>query len=166
LALLRRVRDGSRRLIPSRFRSPGVFLALVGSVACGGGSSEDQDTAALRAQLNLDSRDVVHSIAIRTGVGERAEPDSIEVREGDLVRFLSEDWYVHEIRFELDSISAPGRAFLLETDQDASPPLLARGAQFVLSFSGAPVGRYPFTLEGNRGPGRGLIVVAPPTGLP
>jgi len=77
------------------------------------------------------------------------------------VQFVSADWMVHEIRFDVDSVDAPVRGFLERTGQAASPPLLQRDARFVLTFAEAPPGRYPYLLEGNRDSGRGVIVVVP-----
>lgn len=116
----------------------------------------------LRAELGLTERDRVHTVALRSGVGERSDPASLEVLVGDLVQFVSIDWMVHEVHFELDSVGAAARTFLESTMQAASPPLLQRDARFVLTFAGAPPGRYPYRLEGNREEGRGEIVVIAP----
>ena len=113
----------------------------------------------LRAELGLTDRDRVHTVSVRAGVGERADPDLLEVRVGDLVQFVSTDWMVHEVHFELDSVDSDARSFLERTTQVASPPLLQRDARFVLTFANAPIGRYPYRLEGNRDEGRGVIVV-------
>ena len=99
--------------------------------------------------------------ALTGGERERFAPEEVVVRSGAYVQFESADWRVHEIRFELDSLPVAARAFLEESDQVASPPLVDRGARFVVSFVGAPDGRYPFIAEGNRAPGRGVVVVGP-----
>ena len=113
----------------------------------------------LRSELGLTDRDEVHRLLVSGGETETVRPAAAEIPVGAWVEFLSDDWQVHEIRFELDSLGAEARAFLEETDQVASPPLVSRGARFVVSFADAPAGRYPFVLEGNRGPGRGVVVV-------
>ncbi len=141
---------------------------LVGLVAVG---CEMDDPALLpdeelRAELGLTLDDRVYTISLTTGVGERAEPDSLLVEAGDYVQFVSSDWLVHEMAFELDSLPPPIRRFLEQTGQTESPPLLQRNARFVLALIDAPPGRYPFILSGNRDTGRGVIVVAPPAGLP
>jgi plastocyanin len=122
--------------------------------------------AQLQTELGLDERDRVFTVALTTGVGERAAPDSVTVAPGDFVQFVSQDWLVHEVIFEVDSLPAAARAFLERTGQSASPPLLQRGARFVLSAVDAPEGRYPYLLEGNRAAGRGVVVVASPPPLP
>ena len=118
----------------------------------------------LQVELGLTEKDRVHTIELRTGVVELAEPDSLELLPGDFVQFVSTDWLVHEVRFELDSLDVEARRFLEAAGQDASPPLLQRDARFVLTFEDAPPGRYPYRLAGNRGAGRGVIVVPPPGG--
>ena len=101
-------------------------------------------------------------MTVTGGEAERAEPalDSVEV--GTYLQFVTSDWFVHEVLFELDSLPADARAFLERTDQTASPPLLHRDARFVVSFADAPPGRYPYRLEGNGSPGSGVLVVVPP----
>jgi plastocyanin len=113
----------------------------------------------LRSELGLGDADRVHSVAVETGTSERAAPDSLAVLVGDYVQFVSNDWMVHEVRFELDSLAGAGRAFLERTGQTGSPPLLQRDARFVLTFADAPPGRYPYRLVGNRAEGAGVIVV-------
>jgi len=69
------------------------------------------------------------------------------------------DWRVHEVRFQLDSLSTEARAFLVATDQVDSPPLVDLHARFVVSFADAPPGRYPFAVVGNGAAGSGVVVV-------
>ncbi|HSG08095.1 MAG TPA: hypothetical protein VLA36_07050 [Longimicrobiales bacterium] len=109
----------------------------------------------------MSDKDEVHRIVLSGGEREVFEPDQVEIAQGAWVEFVSADWRVHEIRFEVDSLSAAGRTFLEATDQVASPPLVDRGARFVVSFAGAPDGRYPFVAEGNGAPGRGVVIVGP-----
>ena len=116
----------------------------------------------LQGELGLTLDDRVHTVRISTGVAERADPDTLTVRPGDYVQFVSADRMVHELAFVLDSIPETARTFLVRTGQDRSPPLLEYDARFVMSFEGAPEGRYPYTLAGNRGGGGGQIVVAVP----
>lgn len=118
--------------------------------------------AQLQTELGLRQSDRVHTVGLTAGLMEHADPDSLLVQPGDYVQIVSRDWLVHELAFDLDSLSADSRTFLERTGQVATGPLLQQGARFVLSFVGAPSGRYPFSLEGNRDAGRGLIVVAVP----
>lgn len=140
-----------------------LCVALVGLLsACEAADPSLIPDARLQSELGLVETDRVHTVGISTGVGERADPDSLSVAPGEFVQFVSGDWLVHEMTFELDSLDGERRSFLERTSQTASPPLLQRDSRFVLSFVDAPPGRYPYALAGNRESGRGVIVVVAP----
>ena len=141
-------------------------LLLLSSVGCEPIDPTLRPDAQLMSELGLTEGDRVHTVSLATGVAERADPDSIVVQTGDYLQFVSSDWLIHEVRFDSAAMDDRTRSFMVLTDQMASPPLLQQGARFVLSFTDAPQGTYPFRLEGNRGSGRGVIVVAPPPGMP
>jgi len=113
----------------------------------------------LRTELGLTDEDRVHTVSLSTGAGELADPGSLFIEPGELVQFVSTDWFVHEVRFDLDAMTLPVREFLERTGQTASPPLLQEGSRLVLTFEDAPTGRYPYVLQGNRESGLGEIVV-------
>jgi len=113
----------------------------------------------LRAELGLTDRDRVHRVAISGGAKEALSTALVEVTPGAWLEFVTLDWWVHEVRFDVDSLAPEPRAFLERTDQMASPPLVNRDQRYVLSFAGAPEGRYPFVVEGNGAPARGVVVV-------
>lgn len=115
----------------------------------------------LRAELGLTDADRVYRVVIRGGPQEELTPAQVELTEGAWLEFVTADWRVHEVRFEADSLSGLALAFVTDSDQMASPPLVDRDARFVVSFAGAPEGRYPFVVEGNRAPARGVVVVRP-----
>jgi len=75
---------------------------------------------------------------------------------------VTTDWLIHEVIFEADSVDTEQWSFLERTDQTASPPLIERDTRYVLTFEGAPPGRYPYLLEGNGASGRGVIIVTRP----
>jgi len=137
-----------------------LAMALAGCRA-GGGDPSTRPDSVLRAELGLTDRDEVHRVTLSGGEREVLLPDEVLIPEGAWVEFVTTDWRVHEVRFEVDSMPVAGRTFLEETDQVASPPMVDLGARFVVSFSGAPEGRYPFIAEGNRAAGRGVVVVRP-----
>lgn len=140
-----------------------MLLLCGGLAACGSSPDpEHMPDGVLRRELGLTDADRVHTVVVTGGVGESADPATESVPPGAWVQFVSGDWLVHELRFEVDSMSAGARAFLERTDQLASPPLLQRDARFVVSFREAPPGRYPYLLEGNGLPGRGAVVVTDP----
>ncbi len=116
----------------------------------------------LQAELGLTLDDRVYRVALSGGQGERAEPAALSIEPGAYVEFVTTDWLIHEVLFETDSLAAEQLEFLERTDQVASPPLIDRQSRYVLSFIGAPLGRYAYRLEGNGRPARGVIVVAAP----
>ena len=90
---------------------------------------------------------------------ELAAPRATTIQPGAYLEFVTGDWLVHEIIFELDSLLPDARAFLERTDQVASPPMLRLDSRFVVDFEGSPPGRYPFVVEGSGAPGHGVVVV-------
>lgn len=140
-----------------------VLLAIVALAAgCrheGGADPSLLPDSALRAELGLTDADLVYRITILGGPGETLDPAQVELPAGAWLEFVSGDWRVHEVRFEADSLSGPPLAFLRDTDQMDSPPLVDRDARFVVSFAGAPEARYPFVVLGNGEPARGVVVV-------
>lgn len=158
-----------RARLPNRPRRPGPICVVVavGFALVPGGCQGPEGDLSLRpdsvlmAELGLSDRDEVHRIVLVGGESEVFSPGEVGIPEGAWVEFVSADWRVHEIRFEVDSLSVAARTFLEESDQVASPPLVDPGTRFVVSFVGAPDGRYPFIGEGNGAPGRGVVIVGP-----
>jgi plastocyanin len=139
-----------------------TVLALVACRAAPEPDTTLQPDSLLQAELGLTLDDRVHRVRVSGGEMERANPAETRVEPGAYVEFITTDWLIHEVIFEADSLSAEQWAFLERTDQVASPPLIDRESRYVLAFESAPVGRYPYTLEGNGRPGRGVIVVGEP----
>jgi len=94
------------------------------------------------------------------GETERADPVETNIEAGAHVQFVTAYWWVHEVIFEVDSLGPDARSFLERTDQVASPPLLRLDSRFVLDFTDAPAGRYPYVIEGSGSTGRGVVIVA------
>lgn len=136
-----------------------ILTLLLAASACEQRDPELVPDELLQTQMGLTPDDRVHTVRISTDTAERADPTSVTVEPGDYVQFVSGDHLVHEVAFALDSLSGPGRAFLERTGQNASPPLLEFDARFVVSFAGAPEGRYRYLLAGNRAGGAGEVVV-------
>ena len=142
----------------------GAALAMATAAACSRPPGPDpalQPDSVLRAELGLGDADQVHRVEIRGGAQEQLAPAEIQVPQGHWVEFVTADWRVHEVRFEVDSLDADALDFLAGTDQVDSPPLIELGARFVVSFADAPEGRYPYLVEGNALPARGVVVVLP-----
>lgn len=132
---------------------------MTGLAACESPDPELVPDDLLQTRLGLTPDDRVHTVWISAGAGERADPLEVTVRPGDYVQFVSADWMVHEFAFELEGLRPDARDFLERTGQDASPPLVARDARFVVSFESAPPGVYRYTLSGSRGDGGGQVIV-------
>ncbi len=128
--------------------------------AAGEQATHRPDTTLSRA-LGLTDRDRVTRVTLVGADSEEISPPRVEVRSGAWVEFVTGDWRVHEVHFELDSLAGAARAFLKRTDQVSSPPLVDLGSRFVVDFAHAPSGRYPFVAEGNTAPGHGVVVVRP-----
>lgn len=139
-----------------------LLVGLVLVAACRAADTEPRPDDVLRRQLGLGDGDRVHTVSIAGGEAELADPSLDSVTVGTYVQFVTTDWFVHEVAFDVDSLPADARAFLERTDQLASPPLLHLDARYVVSFADAPPGRYPYRLEGNGRPGHGAIVVVQP----
>jgi len=118
----------------------------------------------LQSELGLEPLDRVHSVGLYGGAEARAEPAELTISPGEYVQFVTGDSWIHELRFEVEAMSAEAVAFMTELDQLSSPPLVSRGSRFVLSFVGAPAGRYPYRVEGNGPSTFGALVVEAPAG--
>ena len=144
----------------SRFLSVAIALASVALVSACKADPELRPDALLQQELGLTDRNEVYRVAITGGESEVATPSETTVQAGAFVEFATADWLVHEVIFELDSLGPEARGFLERTDQVASPPLLRLDSRFVLDFSDAPAGRYPYVIEGSSKSGRGVVIVA------
>lgn len=140
----------------------GVVAALLAAACQEPPDPRLQPDTVLEAELGLTSADRVHRVRLTGGGAESADPAMVSIEPGSFVEFVTTDWLVHEVVFDADSLGGEQRAFLERSDQMASPPLIERDSRYVLTFGGAPPGRYPYRLEGNGRAGSGVIVVAPP----
>ena len=134
-------------------------FALILAAACGP-PEELRPDERLQEELGVSARTETHRVSLSGGRQESAQPAEVTVPPGALVEFVSTDSWVHEVLFELDSLAAEARAFLEDSDQVASPPMVNRDARFVVSWEGAPAGRYPFVLRGSGESARGAVVVS------
>jgi plastocyanin len=138
-------------------------LVVVGSAGCRGDvpPPENRPDTVLRTELRLTDRDEVHRVTLTGGTSEVLDPVETTLPPGAWIEFVAADGRIHEVTFEADSLGAEALAFMQRTDQLSSPPLVNLGQRFVVSFRDAPQGRYPFRVEGNGGPARGVVVVKP-----
>lgn len=137
-----------------------VLLLLV--LACRA-EPELRPDQVLKEELGLTDRDRVHRVVLSGAERQVVEPAETEVEPGAYVAFVTADWHIHEVVFELDSLDEAARSFLERTDQVASPPLVDRDTRYVISTRDAPAGRYPFLVEGNGAAARGALRVLDPS---
>jgi plastocyanin len=165
MALLRVVRHARRRpRLNAALRPLAGLLVLVGLVsACRRSDPDLQPEAVLKDSLGLSDRDRVHRIQLSSPDNvETPAPDSVAILPGDYVEFLTTDGKVHAVSFVLDSLPSGGADFMKGAAQEASPPLVSAESRFLVTFTDAPAGRYPFVVAGNGTEGRGAIVVGRP----
>ena len=143
---------------------PFLFLGVLSwgcEPADGGARARAQEEA---EALGLPSGALLHRVTLGgRGSEEHAVPTRILAVPGDGVEFRTVDHRVHTIEFLADSLSAEVRDFLENTEQMASPPLVSRGARFVLRLQNAPRGRYLFKSEGHGGVAFGVVEVGSTT---
>lgn len=144
----------------------GASILLLFS-ACGDPSPSGQprrdSRGELRRSLGIGPDVEIHRITLGgQGAREHVVPPRLEIEAGSVVEFFTVDGRVHTVRFPPDSLTTAAREFLRRTEQLESPPLVERGSRFVLTFEGAPFGRYPFVSDGNGGSTWGVVVVSGP----
>lgn len=159
MALLHRLRDaGDHGGVKRRFA---VFLVALSALAgCKQEANPHPPDPMLQDSLGLTAEDRVYRVALRNQSGaELVEPAETMLEPGSYVEFLSSDRQVRVISFPLDEMDPRQAEFLRSTGQDRSPPLIELDSRFVVSFEGAPLGRYPFVVEGSGAPAHGTVRV-------
>jgi len=139
-----------------------IGISCLAIIGCEQPDPSLQADEVLQSELGLTAADEVHRVTLTGGEVERTDPAALSIEPGALVEFVTTDWLIHEVIFEADSVDTEQWSFLERTDQTASPPLIERDTRYVLTFEGAPPGRYPYLLEGNGASGRGVIIVTRP----
>jgi hypothetical protein len=135
-----------------------LLAAALGACQGADAPPELRPDSLLRVSLGLTDRDVVHFVQVRgRGASEVSEPERLAIQPGEWVSFQGGDARGHVVRFDTLAIVGAARVWLRETDQVESPPLLTPVARWVVSFRDAPVGTYPFVVEGGGVTGTGRI---------
>lgn len=141
---------------PDVFVWVAVAMVLAGCEGVGGGATIQLDTA----EVQLEAGTSLHEIAIRgSGSVDSIAPLQVQAEPGDAVQFTSADHRTHAIAFEADRLTGPVRDYLERTDQLRGPPLVNRGAAWVVVLEEAPPGRYPFLCRSHDA--RGVVIVGP-----
>jgi hypothetical protein len=143
-------------------RTSAFSLALLLAVGCRDVPPEERrpilelaaDTIELPAGVSL------HEIRLRQrNAGSEIEPQRTVARVGDVLRFVATDARGYSVRFDRARLPGEAAAFLAETQQLSSPPLLGGGSAWVVNLDGAPAGEYVF-VSANQG-AEGVVVVEP-----
>jgi hypothetical protein len=114
----------------------------------------------LQDSLGLTAEDHVHRVTLSNQSGtESVEPADVVLQPGSYLEFQTKDRHVRVVSFVMNELSAAQAEFLRSTGQDRSPPLVELDSRFVISFQAAPLGRYPFLVEGSGTPARGAVRV-------
>lgn len=166
MEVLHRLRRGGRGLrsaIRGRAGTRGSFLLLSMALVLVGGCKappELRPDQTLRDSLGLTDRDRVHVVTLRTrGDLELPEPSETLLRPGDYLSFVNGDRRARSIRFGSEGLGGEAREWLAGAAGVNGPLLADVGGRWVIDFSDAPPGRYPFVVLGGGEPGSGTVVV-------
>lgn len=89
-------------------------------------------------------------------------PDTVRAEVGAAVIFQVADWWVHTVQFVAEEMTPAQIGFLEGRARMLSPPLVERGSRYVVSFTEAPPGSYPFRIDGFGDLARGAVVIEVP----
>jgi plastocyanin len=124
----------------------------------GKGGTDDNTLVLSKDTVKLDPGVKLVQVLVHTSTTNiEFSPGTVRARTGDIVKFVSADATNHAVGFETDSLAPPARAWIEQTQQVRGPPLISRGAAWVISLKGAPPGNYPFKCLTHDG--HGVLVV-------
>ena len=86
----------------------------------------------------------LHDVAVRRTAQGDFEPATVQARVGDVIRFTADDNGGHALAFDGAALAPAARTWIEGSSQVRSPPLISRGAAWVITLDGAPAGDYPF----------------------
>lgn len=139
---------GSQKLSWPVFRSCVVVLTVLAGTACDRAASQSQrDVEPVRISLG------------GWGSEEHISPAEAHIAPGARIEFRVADWRVHVVRFITEGMDSTQIQFLRGSGAMMSPPLVERGHAFSVDMSGAPLGRYPFVVDGFGRGAYGAIIV-------
>ena len=133
---------------PARFLTScaGAFVCALLAAACENAPLVDQKDRTLELAgdtIELPAGVDLHDIAVGTAQQHRDfEPRQLTAKPGDYLRFTTRDSRSHALVFEVTQPTQ--RAFLENSGQLRSPPLVAKGTAWIIALEGAPLGAYPF----------------------
>jgi plastocyanin len=133
-----------------------AVLTMIGCEAVGGGATIQLDTA----EVQLSGARVHDFVIAGQADTDSIAPAGVRAQVGDAVRFTTGDHRTHAMAFDADRLAPPIREYLERTNQLRGPPLVNRGASWVVVLEDAPPGRYPFLCRSHDA--RGVVVVGRP----
>lgn len=124
----------------------GVFVLLL-LIACErgsiGGEKKDRTLELAGDTIDLPAGVDLHDVSVgATQQNRDFGPVQLQGKPGDYLRFTTGDSRAHAIAFE--PATPEQKAFLESTGQLRSPPLITKGASWVIALKNAPIGQYPF----------------------
>ncbi|CAN5706573.1 hypothetical protein BH23GEM8_BH23GEM8_13350 [soil metagenome] len=144
-----------------------ILVALVAVLTLGAcdrasGPVEESSETELLDRLTTAPQGVnVHLVRmVSRGDSYAFEPDEVEVRRGDLVRFVMDSPQPESVSFDEDGLSPEAAEFVRLQDLGHGELLTSSGEVYDVSFRDAPPGRYPFRsiIHAERGM-TGVVVV-------
>lgn len=144
----------------------GVAMVLA---ACGGAKTDaaNPDSANAAAAAPAATAGATHVInMVMEGTAYKFVPADITIKAGDAIVFKGVSGAAHNIVFWKDSLPAGAEAVLNAAMPDGTAPLSSKmvvdGDSTVVSFAGAPTGRYPMYCLPHLAMGmKGSITVTP-----
>ena len=124
----------------------GAFV-LLSLLACENapmiGDKKDRTLELAGDTIDVPQGSDLHDVTVMTNAQSKDfEPAQVNATTADFLRFTTDDSRTHAIVFEVSDANA--RTFLESTGQLRSPPLVTKGASWVIVLKGAPAGTYTF----------------------
>jgi plastocyanin len=127
-------------------KSAGAFVLVLLAVACEKApliGEKDRTLELAGDTITLPQGVDLHDVRVRTDAQSNDfDPAQLHAAAGDYVRFTTADRRTHAIVF--DATAPEIRTFLESSGQLRSPPLVTKGASWVIALDRAPPGSYGF----------------------
>jgi plastocyanin len=95
--------------------------------------------------ITLPAGVAVHEVQVQAAANvAEFSPAQFSARSGDVIRYKALDGRTHVLQFEEGTLPAGAADLFRGKSQLRSPPLVSKGASWVVSLEGAPAGTYDF----------------------
>ncbi len=120
-----------------------ILCLLAGCTDAPIGEQKDRTLELQGDTIDVPQGTDLHDVVIRTrDLNKDFEPAQVQAEPGDYLRFTAGDSRTHAIAFEVPASAI--RTFLETSGQLRSPPMITKGASWVIALKDAPPGQYPF----------------------